>query len=94
MRVISTRILTNITLIKLSATTSSASTAIASDGAQAAQSERSVFRELSGGTDMRGFLDGQSGENEYECDLCLSDIRRGSDFFDCGDCDFSLCGKC
>ncbi|CAE7235608.1 hypothetical protein AK812_SmicGene31143 [Symbiodinium microadriaticum] len=32
--------------------------------------------------------------DEYECDCCGADIRPGSTFFDCRDCDYSLCVAC
>jgi len=32
--------------------------------------------------------------DEYECDGCGADIRPGSTFFDCRECDYSLCVAC
>eukprot|EP00931_Biecheleriopsis_adriatica_P102565 TRINITY_DN77515_c0_g1_i1.p1 TRINITY_DN77515_c0_g1~~TRINITY_DN77515_c0_g1_i1.p1 ORF type:complete len:655 (-),score=122.30 TRINITY_DN77515_c0_g1_i1:156-2084(-) len=34
------------------------------------------------------------GEEEYECDACSKDIKKGSRFYDCRECDYSLCRTC
>jgi len=33
-------------------------------------------------------------DEDYECDVCSSDIVAGKRFFDCRKCDYSICPKC
>mmetsp|Transcript_69283 Transcript_69283/g.122616 ORF Transcript_69283/g.122616 Transcript_69283/m.122616 type:complete len:577 (+) Transcript_69283:92-1822(+) len=34
------------------------------------------------------------GKEEYECDCCGRDIKAGQRFYDCRDCDYSMCKEC